>query len=156
MSLAYKISDKVMQTEFNAAYARLAQAQGLLPIKVTSFYQKKIDEEFATLGHMGGPLARVVYPSEERLNLHAPHEIKDWVGDGAHTPADFDGTLIHKYPDRVLFTPAPDCVAHCLYCFRGDYLTEQKQEGPDALEVKLARLLDYLNAHPSVREVILS
>lgn len=155
MNFAFK-EKPLTQAGLNATYAKLARARGLLPVKVTPFYQKKIDEEFAALGHMGGPLARVVYPSEERLNLHAPHEIKDWVGDGAHTPEDFGGTLIHKYPDRVLFTPSADCAAHCLYCFRGDFLTEQKRDGQNALEVKLARLLEYLTAHPSVREVILS
>ena len=62
----------------NEAYAALAGAHGLLPIKVTPFYQKKVDAEVARLGHYGGPLARTVYPSEDRLQLRAPGEVADW------------------------------------------------------------------------------
>lgn len=144
------------QAERNAAYAGLAAAHGLLPVKVTPFYQQKIAAEQAALGHEGGPLHRVMYPTAERLQLHAPHEVADWVADRRNMPGGGKNTLIQKYPDRVLFTPTAICAAHCLYCFRQDLLAEQKQESDAGLEAKLATLITHLHANPQTSEVLLS
>jgi KamA family protein len=139
----------------NSAYQSLAAREGLLPIKVTPFYQKKVDEEVAALGSTDGPLYRAVYPVEERLNLHAPNEVKDWVGDRANMAEEGAGFVIQKYDDRVLFLPTSVCAAHCLYCFRQDVLSENKAKEPD-LDEKLAVLARHLHAHPETSEVILS
>lgn len=142
------------QAALDAAYGRLAAAERLLPIKVTAFYQRKIDREVAALGHRNGPLHRVLYPSAERLVLRAPGEVADFVDDHANMAA--PDSVIRKYRDRVLFTPTPVCAAHCQYCFRQDLLSEQHGRGRPDLEAKLAALLAYLDAHPEVGEVILS
>lgn len=144
------------QDERNAAYAALAKTHGLLSVKVTPFYQKKIDEEVAVLGHFGGPLARTVYPSDERLSLRAPGEVADWVDDRSNMEDDAKDIFIQKYPDRVLFTPTSTCASHCLYCFRQDVLSEQKTGARKTIEEQCDVLIAHLNAHPDVREVILS
>lgn len=140
----------------NAAYNTLAAAKGLLPIKVTAFYQKKVDAEVEALGHHNGPLARVVYPSQERLTLRAPGEVADWVDDRTNMPKGADDIFIQKYADRVLFTPTATCAAHCLYCFRQDVLSHQKKEKPLSLEEQLDVLEAHLKVHPEASEVILS
>jgi lysine 2,3-aminomutase len=155
MSQALRAYKNDEQDDRNAAYQQLAKAVGLLPIKVTPFYQKKVDEEVAVLGHCQGPLHNVVYPAPERLLARTKIEIKDWVGDHTHMPDEGQGAFLHKYPDRVLFMVTPHCAAHCLYCFRQDTLVEQK-EGALTLDRKIAALVRYVEAHPGVREVILS
>jgi len=61
--------------------------------------------------------------------------------------------LIHRYPDRVVVLASNQCFAYCRFCFRRDFLTEKpfKLRGG---EVKA--LLEYLKAHPEVKEVITS
>jgi KamA family protein len=140
----------------NSAYQSLAAREGLLPIKVTPFYQKKVDEEVAALGGTHGPLYRAVYPVEERLTLHAPNEVKDWVGDRANMDQAGAGYIIQKYEDRVLFLPTSVCAAHCLYCFRQDVLSENKNSQEPGLDEKLEVLRQHLRVHPKTREVILS
>lgn len=144
------------QEDRNTAYAALAKTHGLLSVKVTPFYQRKIDEEVAALGHYEGPLARTVYPSAERLTLRAPGEVADWVDDRSNMEDDAKDIFIQKYPDRVLFTPTSTCAAHCLYCFRQDVLSQQKTAPRPSIEQQCDVLIKHLKAHPEVYEVILS
>jgi len=155
MSRAHPLADD-NQAKRNTSYAVLASSYGLLPIKVTPFYQKKVDEEVAVLGHFGGPLARTVYPSDERLQLRAPGEVADWVDDRSNMESDAKDIFIQKYPNRVLFTPTSTCAAHCLYCFRQDVLTEQKAGARQTIEQQCEVLEKHLLACPEVSEVILS
>ncbi len=144
------------QQSLNAAYAARVQRGGLLSVKVTPFYQKKIDEEVAALGHTHGPLHRAMYPSADKLYLRAPGEVDDWVDDRSNMESNAEGVFIQKYPDRVLFTPTSTCAAHCLYCFRQDVLAHEKQRKQPSLDEKIALLQDHLRRHEEVKEVILS
>ncbi|NDE89597.1 MAG: radical SAM protein [Alphaproteobacteria bacterium] len=155
MAAAQSIS-RDTQDARNETYQALAQTHGLLPIKVTPFYQKKVDEEVTALGHFGGPLARTVYPSDERLQLRAPGEVADWVDDRSNMIAQAKDIFIQKYENRILFTPTSTCAAHCLYCFRQDVLTEQKAGTQKTLDEQLKVLTAHLKAHAEVTEVILS
>lgn len=145
-----------LQEQRNSTYGQLAQQVGLLPIKITPFYQKKIDAELAALGHEGGPLHQLVYPSAARLELQTGHEVADWVDDRANMPLGQGAGIIHKYPDRILFTPTSHCAAHCLYCFRQDVLAQEKEESVSGVDAKLDSLVRYIATMPLVREVILS
>src|SRR5579859_6838712 len=77
---------------FNA----IAPTEHLLSIKVTPFYQKKIDEEVAAVGP-GGPLFKTAYPTPERLSKTAPSEVVDFVADSDNMPQELENTLIRKY-----------------------------------------------------------
>jgi lysine 2,3-aminomutase len=152
-----KVAPKNGHGDIQKEYRQRAARENLLPIKITPFYQKKIDEEAAALGSEGGPLTRGIYPVEEKLGLRAPSEVPDWVDDRANMPSEARGIFIQKYRDRVLFTPTSTCAAHCLYCFRQDVLGEQRGTGgPPALEQQLVVLVDHLKKHPEIQEVIFS
>jgi lysine 2,3-aminomutase len=144
------------QAVLNQRYDTLAAQEHLLPIKITPFYQKKVDAEVAALGGYHGPLARTVYPSDERIHLRAVGEVADWVDDRSNMPDDAKDVFIQKYANRVLFTPTSTCAAHCLYCFRQDVLSEQKSGQRKTIDEQVAILTRYLTAHPEVSEVILS
>lgn len=60
--------------------------------------------------------------------------------------------LLHKYHGRVLLTLTGACPIHCRYCFRRhfDYADNS------ATTKQQQAILDYINAHPDVSEVILS
>lgn len=146
------------QSLLNQSFQSLAKEEHLLPIKVTPFYRKKVEEEVAELGHHEGPLHRAVYPTKERMTVHAPGEVADFVDDRENMPDGLTDVAIRKYENRMLFFPTDVCAAHCQYCFRQDVLNElhEEKEGPNPLDANLDNLLGYLTEHPEVQEVILS
>lgn len=150
--MAKHLIDKKTRIRFN----QFAKANGLLPIKVTSHYRKLVQEEVDTLGHTGGPLYKVVYPTDERLNLRVPHEVPDFVYDRTNMPHELNGILIHKYGQRALFLVTDRCAGHCMYCFRQDVLSEMHQDELPELEHRLNNVIAYLKRHPEIEEIILS
>ena len=60
--------------------------------------------------------------------------------------------IIHRYQNRILFTPTTACPVNCRYCFRKNELFVQ----PDFLKPNLSALEKYLIEHPEIEEVILS
>lgn len=69
------------QSVVNEKFKTISIKEGLLPLKVTPFYHRKIKEEVAALGNHLGPLHRVSFPTQDRLLLRAPNEVKDFVDD---------------------------------------------------------------------------
>lgn len=134
----------------------LAHREQLLPIKVPEFYLQKVREELETLGHCGGPLYRCVLPTEERMKLHAPGEVADFVDDRKNMPDSAPDTIVRKYDNRLLFFPTDVCAGHCQYCFRIDVLAGQHEKSLPAFSAKIDQLMEYLAVHPEVKEVILS
>lgn len=146
------------QAEINQKFKIIAIEEGLLPIKVTAFYKKKIDLEIATLCSHLGPLHRISFPTKERLDLRAPNEVKDFVDDRSNATGYINKTfMIRKYEERMLFLPTSDCVANCQYCFRTDVLSENNAiESPGKLGDEISQLCSYLKANPEISELILS
>jgi lysine 2,3-aminomutase len=133
-----------------------APERGLLPVKISPFYQKKVEEEIANLGHTGGPLCRCVIPTREKIGLRAPGEVADFVEDRINMPDSARHTIVQKYKNRLLFLPTDACAAHCQYCFRTNVLTEQHSRELPPLNEKIDQLIKYLAGHPEIEEVILS
>lgn len=147
--------ERLKQTEINKLFNAISKKDNLLPIKVTPFFKKKVEEETLFLGHSEGPLHRIVYPTLERLNVRAPGEVPDFVDDRNNMP-DSNSFIIQKYENRLLFLPTSTCAAHCQYCFRQDVLSEQHDAQSEELNSKLNLLEQYLLEKPLVKEVILS
>lgn len=141
--------------DLDARYDALARAERLLPVKVTAFYRRKLDEEAAAVGPGVGPLHRTARPVAERFAPAVGDEVDDWVDDRSNMPTG-TAAIVHKYPDRVLFMPTSVCAGHCQYCFRQDVLTDAHAAGRTGVSAELDRLVDHLAAHPEVTEVILS
>lgn len=137
-------------------YAEVAKRDNLLPVRVTPYYRRLVEEEVNTLGGTHGPLYRVVYPTEARISERAPGEMKEFVKDRDNMPAGLQDTVIRKYDNRLLFLITDKCAAHCMYCFRQDVLTEQHERDLPGLGGKLDALVAYLRANPEVEEVIFS
>jgi KamA family protein len=147
-----KLIDDAERKQFNEQAKRM----GILPIKVTTHYQGLVQEEVERLGRTGGPLYRVVYPTVDRLEVRAAHEVPDFVEDRTNMPPGLEGVLIHKYRRRALFLVTDKCAGHCMYCFRQDVLSDMHGRTVPALEQKLNGVVHYLAEHPQVSELILS
>jgi KamA family protein len=151
-----QLPDAIQQATINQQFNVLSERDNLLPIKVTPFFEKKVREEIAVLGHREGPLHRIVYPTQERLSVRAPAEVPDFVDDRTNMPEAAPSDIIQKYTNRMLFLPTSTCAAHCQYCFRQDVLSEEHGSESKTLAFKLANLETHIKNHPDIKEVILS
>lgn len=111
------------------------------PVFIPIHFAKKIKE-----AGDNSPLWKQFVPSLEEKKLNGYH---DPIGDKVH--AKNDG-IIHRYKNRILFSPTTICPVHCRYCFRKNELSIKE----DFLKSNLESLIDYLIQNPCVEEVILT
>jgi lysine 2,3-aminomutase len=116
-----------------------------LPFAITPYFASLIDPDDATQ-----PLRRTMIPAIQEY-LHSPGEFHDPLAEESHSPVP---SIVHRYPDRVLFLVTTFCSSNCRYCTRsrmvGDY--GKILYSKDIWE----RAIDYIAATPSVRDVLIS
>lgn len=150
------MENKIIEQELLNEYNKMVKNDALLPIKVTPFYMKKIEEEVKHIGK-GGPLYRSVLPLKEKIQTKTSVETRDYVEEFKHMPVKNVDYIIQKYKDRVLLIITDICFSHCQYCFRTYNLsTFQKSNMKETIKNKIKILKEYLNQHTEIKEVILS
>ncbi len=110
------------------------------PLFIPRNFAKKI-KEFG----MDSPLAKQFLPHENEVNKKGG--LYDPIGDLKHSKGN---QLIHRYHNRVLFTPTTVCPVLCRYCFRKNELA-QKDE---VFNQNYEEAKNYLRANPDINEVI--
>ena len=113
------------------------------PLRVPRSFVARMEK-----GNAADPLLRQVLPLEEELTPVAGYQT-DPVGDLA---AQAGAGLLHKYHGRVLLTTTGACAIHCRYCFRRHFPYAEQRPARDNWQ----GVVDYLQAHPEVDELILS
>lgn len=148
----------MLNTQAINKYKELVKSKWLLPILVSPFFQKKVDEEIKVLWHENWPLTRIVYPNMDKLNISVDGEFDDWVDDRDNMPDWFEGKIIRKYKERMLYLPTAFCASNCQYCFRQDVLDEERARKVEINKISqdLSLLENYLDHNPEMEEVILS
>ncbi len=111
---------------------------------ITPYYAALMDPD-----DPGCPIRRQVVP---RMSEMEPDivGVVDPLEEVAHSPVK---NLIHNYRDRVAFCVTAECAIYCRYCLRkrmvGDADAFMKKD-------ELQQAIDYLAAHPEVRDVLLT
>lgn len=146
--IKHGLKTKSMFSEvFNLSYEEekgFAEGSSIFNIQSTPYYTSLADPE-----NPSDPIRRMILPrGEETLNLAMTQN--DPLGENKHRPCE---RLIHRYADRVLFLVTDYCGIYCRYCTR-KHFTGGGKVLPDKNEYKEA--LDYIKAHPEIKEVILS
>ena len=95
------------------------------------------------------PIRRQVIPRSDEM-LVSEEEMLDSLGEDAHSPVP---GLVHRYPDRVLFLVTDRCAAYCRYCTRSRLVSNAQDYN---FHPEHERALRYIEAHPEVRDVLLS
>lgn len=95
------------------------------------------------------PVAKQYVPQAQELEI-LPEEMPDPIGDEVHSPVP---RIVHRYPDRVLFSPVSVCAVYCRYCFRREKVG--KPGGVLKSDERRAAL-DYIRSRPEIWEVILT
>ena len=114
------------------------------PFSITPYYAALMDPDDATC-----PVRMQAVPHAAETK-RMPFQLRDPLAEDAHMPVP---GLVHRYPDRALLLLNNMCPVYCRYCLR-KRLTAEDNEAMSRADV--GRALDYLRAHPEVRDVILS
>jgi lysine 2,3-aminomutase len=125
------------------AGARRAEAEGL-PMRITPYYLSLCDKRDPTC-----PVRLQCVPRAEE-GRDVPGDLADPLGEVAHEVAPH---LVRRYPDRALLLVTDRCAVYCRFCTRSRMVGDGGGAVPmDALEPAFK----YLEAHPEVRDVIVS
>ena len=150
------IDEKIIDKDLYEKYQQLVVSDNLLPIKISSFYMKKVAEEIAAIG-IGGPLYRSVIPVKDKIELKTSVETRDYVEEDKHNPVENCDYIIQKYENRLVFIITDVCFAHCQYCFRTYNLSKFHQSNlKETIKNKILVLKNYLKVNPKIKEVIFS
>lgn len=125
------------------AGARRAEAEGL-PLRITPYYLSLCDKRDPRC-----PIRLQCVPRVEE-SREVPGDLEDPLGEVAHEVAPH---LVQRYPDRALLLVTDRCGVYCRFCTR----SRMVGDGGGAVSIDaLAPAFAYLEAHPEVRDVILS
>ena len=95
------------------------------------------------------PFKLQAVPMPEELTV-SPGEFADPLGEDVDSPVP---GLTHRYPDRVLVLITTICSLYCRFCTRRRIILDKEGHLERG---QVDRILQYIAAHPEVRDVILS
>jgi lysine 2,3-aminomutase len=127
--------------KFHFDSAPLRQVISRYPFRLTRHYSNLIEQ-------VDDPLWRQVVPDQRELRDEM--QLPDPLNEAGLSPVP---GLIHRYPDRVVWLVSNECAVYCRFCMR------KRSVGCGAGEGRTPRLADvlaYIRANPSIRDVILS
>jgi lysine 2,3-aminomutase len=137
------LSRALRLTESEREGAERALAGGL-PLSITPYYLSLCDRDDPAC-----PIRLQCVPRAEEA-IEAPGDLRDPLGEEAHQVAPH---LVQRYPDRALLIATDRCSVYCRFCTRSRIVGQDGgARGLDVLEPAFS----YLEAHPAIREVIVS
>ncbi len=113
------------------------------PLRVPQSFISRIEK-----GNPKDPLLQQILPQAVEMQS-VPGYVEDPLQESSVSPA---YGLLHKYHGRVLLMATGACAVHCRYCFRRHYPYSEQVPGISQWQPAL----DYIEKHPSIKEVILS
>ena len=123
--------------------AGLAASATLFRVGLTPYYASLMDPV-----HASCPIRLQAIPRPQEAEIR-DEELRDPLGEDTHNPAP---SVIHKYPDRVLFLVVDRCGIYCRHCNRRRLVGGDEPPTTDELEAGL----DYIARTPRIRDVLLS
>lgn len=118
--------------------------EGGFPISITPYYLSLCDRVDPSC-----PIRRQCVPRIEE-SVEVAGDLRDPLGEEDHEVAPH---LVQRYPDRALLLVSDRCSVYCRFCTRSRMVG---QGGGARSMDALAEAFDHLEAHPEIREVIVS
>jgi lysine 2,3-aminomutase len=109
-------------------------------IQITPYYAGLIKRK-------GDPIYKQVVPDIAELAENSGED--DPLEEDLDSPVP---SIVHRYPDRVLFLVSHSCASYCRFCTRKRKVGDVTKMHPRYIEDGI----DYIKAHPEVRDVIIS
>jgi lysine 2,3-aminomutase len=117
-----------------------------LPISITPYYASLMDPEDSS-----DPIRRCMVPTIYET-IKSRGEEEDPLHEASQSPTP---TLVHRYPDRVLFLTTNMCSNFCRFCTRSRMVGDS--HGIQAKNKdRWIQNIKYIKDHPEVRDVLLS
>lgn len=123
--------------------AGLAASAKLFRVGITPYYASLMDPV-----HASCPVRLQAIPRAIEADIR-DEELRDPLGEDTHNPAP---SIVHKYPDRVLFLVVDRCGIYCRHCNRRRLVGGD--EPPTTAELEAG--LEYIARTRRVRDVLLS
>ncbi len=150
----WQLRNRVTGAEALGHFLRLSPAESAalggegkhLPLSITPYYLGLVDPLDPAQA-----IRRCVVPTTNEA-LRTKGEADDPLGEEHDTTTP---GLVHRYPDRVLFLATGFCSVYCRYCTRSR-LVGSHGAGCRHNRPNLERALAYIEAHPEVRDVLIS
>ncbi len=120
------------------------ETAGIFRLGISPYYLSLIDP-----AHPFCPVRMQAVPTQAEAQSR-PGELRDPLGEDKTRPTE---ALVHKYPDRVLLLALDTCSVYCRHCTR-----RRITKGGEAAFTRdaLREAVDYVRAHPEVRDVLVS
>ncbi len=120
------------------------ETASIFRLGITPYYLSLIDPN-----HPFCPVRMQCIPVKAEARVR-PGELLDPLGEDKTRPEE---AIVHKYPDRVLFLAVDSCSVYCRHCTR-----RRLTKGGEAelSRTELQKGIDYVRAHPEVRDVLIS
>jgi lysine 2,3-aminomutase len=134
-------SSAIKTTEQLASFLESPVEEVEYPLFIPISLAKKIKDQGP-----GGPLWKQFVPCADESGTNG---LKDPIADHHYSKK---GGIIHRYGNRLLFSPTEVCPVQCRYCFRKNEL----HTGDPVFKANTELLLEYLIENPTVEEVILT
>jgi lysine 2,3-aminomutase len=122
----------------------LRYADNRLSVAITPYFFNLIDPNDANC-----PIRKQVVPVGSE-SVFIPEEVWDPVGEENNMPV---STIVHRYPDRVLFLVTDRCASYCRYCTRSRLVSNAQGYG---FHPQIDKGIDYIKNNSSVRDVLIS
>lgn len=140
MSWTHEFKSALKTREDLISFFKLDFPQINYPLFIPLSFAKKILQAGAS-----SPLWNQFLPHIDENNILAGR--LDPIGDKVHAKKN---QLIHRYQNRVLFTPTTICPILCRYCFRKNELTSHDE----IFDQHFDEAKNYLIANPEIDEII--
>jgi len=125
---------------FNLDVEQVRKVARRFRVQITPYYASLIKEK-------GDPIYRQIVPDEAELDCAGGAE--DPLSEDEDSPVP---SIVHRYPDRLLFLVSHSCASYCRFCTRKRKVGDPSKIHPRNIE----NGLDYIRSHPEVRDVIIS
>ncbi len=130
-----------LAARFTLNVVALRTVTARFPMRITPYYLGLIKEA-------GDPIWRQCVPDVRELE--DLNQVADPLCEEELSPVP---GLIHRYPDRVVWLVSSVCALYCRFCMRKRYVG---CSGKDVGSYSTGAVLEYISAHPEIRDVILS
>ncbi len=121
----------------------LARSASLFRVGITPYYASLMDPV-----HASCPVRMQAIPRPQEADIRE-EELRDPLGEDTHNPAP---SVVHKYPDRVLFLVVDRCGIYCRHCNRRRLVGGD--EPPTTAELEAG--LEYIAKTRRIRDVLMS
>ncbi|WP_028865071.1 KamA family radical SAM protein [Psychromonas aquimarina] len=145
-TLAYSFkTDKQLAKVFHNINPVDSEVYKVIAARITPYIAQLMDKD-----DQACPIRIQYVPEQNEMDV-APQEMGDQLGEDAMMP---EGTsIVHRYPNRVLFLVHNICAAYCRHCTRKRMVSEPL----NVISIERIRnSVEYLREHPEVQDVLLS